>query len=350
MPNLTGQQRKVARKFDSVADSRKIRPLVRKALFEAGLVESNLRELGYGDRDSQGPLQQRPSQGWGSPSQVRDSEYAANKFIDTANSVLKRGFRGSAGDLAQAVQRSAFPGRYQQRGKDAVDIIRQFGGYSPDGSAPVDETNTQPTTDVGIANLPQPPQPAISSPKLSTLIDARQKLALPQGADLSVLSTPPPPPVAIEPVAAAQLGQEGGAPLTLEQPQARSAQQVKFDRILKRAEDIDKREHPYLWGGGHVADAKTLKKYDGPLDCSGAVSKVLGIDPRVSGQFETWGKPGEATGKRGVTIYANSGHILMKVGNRFFGTSSANPRGGAGWIPSSKVSKQYLSRFTARHL
>lgn len=67
------------------------------------LAESGLKNLNYGDRDSLGLFQQRPSQGWGSPSQVTDPTYAANKFYD--------GLTGTQGDpwaRAQAVQRSAF--------------------------------------------------------------------------------------------------------------------------------------------------------------------------------------------------------------------------------------------------
>src|SRR5919107_1169098 len=37
------------------------------------LKESGLRELPSGDRDSAGPFQQRPSQGWGTPEQVMDA-------------------------------------------------------------------------------------------------------------------------------------------------------------------------------------------------------------------------------------------------------------------------------------
>src|SRR5215213_4622525 len=44
--------------------------------------ESRLRNLDYGDRDSLGLFQQRPSQGWGTPEQVRDPVYAAGKFYD----------------------------------------------------------------------------------------------------------------------------------------------------------------------------------------------------------------------------------------------------------------------------
>ena len=35
------------------------------AAFEAALVESGMQNLNYGDRDSIGVFQQRPSQGWG---------------------------------------------------------------------------------------------------------------------------------------------------------------------------------------------------------------------------------------------------------------------------------------------
>src|SRR2546423_3068548 len=44
--------------------------------------ESKLRNLAYGDRDSVGLFQQRPSMGWGSAAQIRDPVYAAGKFYD----------------------------------------------------------------------------------------------------------------------------------------------------------------------------------------------------------------------------------------------------------------------------
>src|SRR5687767_12946959 len=44
--------------------------------------ESKIRNLDHGDRDSLGLFQQRPSQGWGTPKQVRDPYYATNAFYD----------------------------------------------------------------------------------------------------------------------------------------------------------------------------------------------------------------------------------------------------------------------------
>jgi hypothetical protein len=46
----------------------------------AALQESNLHNLAHGDRDSLGLFQQRPSQGWGTASQVMDPAYAATAF------------------------------------------------------------------------------------------------------------------------------------------------------------------------------------------------------------------------------------------------------------------------------
>jgi hypothetical protein len=75
--------------------------------------ESRLRNLDYGDRDSLGLFQQRPSSGWGSPEQVQDPVYAANKFYDQLVEVP--GWEtGRLTEVSQRVQRSAFPEAYQQ--------------------------------------------------------------------------------------------------------------------------------------------------------------------------------------------------------------------------------------------
>jgi cell wall-associated NlpC family hydrolase len=73
--------------------------------------ESTLRNINYGDRDSLGLFQQRPSQGWGSPAEVTDPQYSARKFYDalqgSGNWEAKPVTRA-----AQDVQRSAFPDAY----------------------------------------------------------------------------------------------------------------------------------------------------------------------------------------------------------------------------------------------
>ncbi|MEU1821320.1 NlpC/P60 family protein [Streptomyces abikoensis] len=75
--------------------------------------ESRLRNLNYGDLDSLGLFQQRPSAGWGTPSQVRDPVYASTKFYKALLEV--RGWESmTVTQAAQAVQRSAFPDAYAQ--------------------------------------------------------------------------------------------------------------------------------------------------------------------------------------------------------------------------------------------
>ena len=46
------------------------------------IVESRLVNVGHGDRDSLGLYQQRPSQGWGTPEQILNPDYATRIFLD----------------------------------------------------------------------------------------------------------------------------------------------------------------------------------------------------------------------------------------------------------------------------
>lgn len=83
--------------------------------------ESGLRNLDYGDRDSLGLFQQRPSQGWGTSRQVRDPEYAATKFYQALRRV--DGWEQMrVTEAAQAVQISAFPEAYQKHVGMAEDV------------------------------------------------------------------------------------------------------------------------------------------------------------------------------------------------------------------------------------
>lgn len=102
---------------------------VQTALLEAMAVESNFRNLNYGDRDSQGVLQQRPSTGWGKPGNAAED---IRQFLTRAGE-LDRSFKGSSGQLAQAIQRSAFPARYGQRASEVASLL---GGSSGPATAP----------------------------------------------------------------------------------------------------------------------------------------------------------------------------------------------------------------------
>ncbi|MGW3090954.1 peptidoglycan-binding domain-containing protein [Streptomyces sp. NPDC001108] len=93
--------------------------------FEAGVVESHMNNLDCGDRDSLGVFQQRPSQGWGTPDQIMDVSYASNSFFTRAIRVAADNPDLSAGQVAQAVQVSAYPDRYDAVEGTARELIER---------------------------------------------------------------------------------------------------------------------------------------------------------------------------------------------------------------------------------
>jgi hypothetical protein len=93
------------------------------------LQESALRNIGYGDRDSLGLFQQRPSQGWGTPKEIMDPAYAAGKFYD--HLVEVPGYtRLPLTVAAQRVQRSGFPQAYAKHEPDATLLAAALTGQS----------------------------------------------------------------------------------------------------------------------------------------------------------------------------------------------------------------------------
>ncbi|MCX4388909.1 hypothetical protein OG777_18490 [Micromonospora peucetia] len=91
--------------------------------------ESGLRNLAGGDRDSVGLFQQRPSQGWGTPEQIRDPRYAARKFYTALKKV--RGWEQMrVTDAAQKVQRSAFPEAYEKWADESEVLTRALVGHA----------------------------------------------------------------------------------------------------------------------------------------------------------------------------------------------------------------------------
>ncbi|CAE6513662.1 unnamed protein product [Rhizoctonia solani] len=118
----------VATTIHSVAKSRNVTQRLMIALFQAAWVESHVNNLNCGDRDSLGVFQQRPSQGWCSPSSLcLDVKHATNAFIDKAIKVAKPSM--TPDQLAQAVQVSAYPERYKAAESKARGIIADVGGF-----------------------------------------------------------------------------------------------------------------------------------------------------------------------------------------------------------------------------
>jgi LysM repeat protein len=103
--------------------------------------ESGLRNINYGDRDSVGLFQQRPSAHWGSVSQIMNPEYSARAFFGGRTSPTYGAARGlldiknwsamSLTQAAQAVQISAYPNAYAKWEASAwvwLDEIMLAGG------------------------------------------------------------------------------------------------------------------------------------------------------------------------------------------------------------------------------
>ncbi|WP_326632364.1 MULTISPECIES: C40 family peptidase [unclassified Streptomyces] len=106
----------------------------------AALQESGLRNLTYGDRDSLGLFQQRPSQGWGTATEILDPVRASTKFYGALEKVS--GWQSlSVTQAAQAVQRSGFPEAYAKWEplatalQQAIErLLSKTGGASPSPS------------------------------------------------------------------------------------------------------------------------------------------------------------------------------------------------------------------------
>ncbi|MCL2454057.1 MAG: hypothetical protein FWD18_01955 [Micrococcales bacterium] len=94
------------------------------------LQESKLRNIDYGDRDSLGMFQQRPSQGWGTPEQIMDPVYSTGLFYD--HLVRVPGWQDlPITEAAQAVQRSAFPDAYGRHEGRSRAWASGLTGHSP---------------------------------------------------------------------------------------------------------------------------------------------------------------------------------------------------------------------------
>ncbi|WKX18881.1 heavy metal transporter [Streptomyces sp. HUAS CX7] len=93
------------------------------------LQESTLRNLDYGDKDSLGLFQQRPSWGWGTPEEIMDPAYAAGEFYD--HLVKVPDYQELPLTVAaQRVQRSGFPDAYAKHEPDAELLAAALTGRS----------------------------------------------------------------------------------------------------------------------------------------------------------------------------------------------------------------------------
>lgn len=122
--DLTPEQQRIAKRIVRIGRKRGESREEILAALSTGLVESNLRNLRYGDADSQGWRQERASL-YRNPTNLKAS---INRFYDETSAV--EGKYGSPGELAAAVQRPAaqYRGRYAERMGDAKQILSNVQG------------------------------------------------------------------------------------------------------------------------------------------------------------------------------------------------------------------------------
>jgi hypothetical protein len=139
---ISGEQAENATLIASIGIKRGLPARAVSIALATAFQESKLINIDYGDRDSLGLFQQRPSQGWGTAEEILDPVYAVNAFYDALEQV--DGFEDmEITEAAQQVQHSAYPSAYADHEEDARALASALTGYSPatfscdlDGGAP----------------------------------------------------------------------------------------------------------------------------------------------------------------------------------------------------------------------
>ena len=114
----------------AISQRRGLPPRATTIAIATAFQESKIHNLDYGDRDSVGLFQQRPSQGWGTREQILNPRHSIRRFYNGLEKV--KGYENmSITDAAQHVQRSAFPGAYARHEDYARALASSLRGYSP---------------------------------------------------------------------------------------------------------------------------------------------------------------------------------------------------------------------------
>lgn len=127
-PEQTGNAALIA----ALAVKRNLPPRAATIALTTSLQESKIRNLRFGDRDSLGLFQQRPSQGWGTEDQILDPVHATNAFYDAL--VKYPGYEtADITKIAQRVQKSGFPEAYRDHEGQGRVLASSLTGHSPAG-------------------------------------------------------------------------------------------------------------------------------------------------------------------------------------------------------------------------
>ena len=148
--DLDAEQRRAAATIIGVARGMAAPPRAWVIALATAMQESRMGRAGMDvavDHDSLGLFQQRPSQGWGTPDQVRDPVYATRTFLARLLAVPDWDAMPVT-RAAQTVQRSAFPAAYARWEPLAESLVGDLAGVVP----AVADCSSRPTA--GAAALP----------------------------------------------------------------------------------------------------------------------------------------------------------------------------------------------------
>jgi hypothetical protein len=127
---LTPGQAGIAAVIAGVASRRSLPARAVAIAYATALQESKLQNLHYGDLDSVGVFQQRPSQGWGTARQIEDPVYATDRFFDALVAVPQ--YLSLPIDVAaQDVQHSADGSAYAEWADEGTALAGAFTGADP---------------------------------------------------------------------------------------------------------------------------------------------------------------------------------------------------------------------------
>jgi cell wall-associated NlpC family hydrolase len=124
---LSSSQKANAQIIYNVAVSMNLPQQAATIAITTAMQETRLQNLPYGDADSIGLFQQRPSKGWGTPAQITDPVYAATAFFNALERV-PHWQNLPVPVAAQDVQRSANPGAYAQWQNLSTSLVNEFSG------------------------------------------------------------------------------------------------------------------------------------------------------------------------------------------------------------------------------
>jgi hypothetical protein len=124
---LDPQQAQIAATIAGVAHQREMPSRALTVAYATAMQETHLHDPDYGDLDSVGVFQQRPSEGWGPASKLIDPVYASTRFFRALAQVP--GYRQMpVYKAAQEVQHSADGYAYQQYQGLAAHLTTAFTG------------------------------------------------------------------------------------------------------------------------------------------------------------------------------------------------------------------------------